>query len=142
MGILKGLWTGAKAVLGFSGASQGADNVMKVATGIGTWIDERNLTAEEQMKFHGVMVGHYGAFMEATAKENTQRSITRREIAIWVIRIEAISLMLYGVLASFQLKAAEVWWKIAVDSPWGILTLGVGAFFFGTHMLRSFTDKK
>lgn len=142
MSLLKGLWTGAKAVLGFSGASKGSDNVMKIASGIGTWIDERNLTDEEKMKFHGTMVQHYGTFMEASTKENTQRSITRREIAIWVIRIEAVCLLLYGILASFGLKAAEVWWMIAVESPWGMLTLGVGAFFFGTHMLRSFGEGK
>lgn len=140
MGLLKGLWAGAKAVMGFT-KGDGADNVMRVATGIGTYIDERSLTAEEQMKFHGTMVEHMGEFMKASVNENTERSRTRREIAIWVIRIEAFCLLLYGILASFGLKAAEVWWKIAVDSPWGMLTLGVGAFFFGTHMLRTFTDK-
>lgn len=141
MGFFSGLLSGAKALLGFSGAGNGADNVMRVATGIGTWIDERKLTAEEQMKFHGTMVDHYSEFMKASVNENSQRSITRRSIAIWVIRLEAVFLVLYGILASFGLAAAEVWWKIAVDSPWGMLVLGVGAFFFGTHMLRSFTDK-
>jgi hypothetical protein len=142
MNILSGIWAGAKTLMGFSGASKGADNVMKVASGIGTWIDERNFTPEEAAKMNMQMVAHYGTFMEATVGENTQRSITRREIAIWVIRIEAIAILMYGILGSFQLQAADVWWRIAVDSPWGTLTLGVGAFFFGTHLLRTFTDKK
>jgi hypothetical protein len=141
MNLLTGLWAGAKAVLGFSGASKGSENVMKVATGIGSWIDEQKFTPEEQAKHNLTMVGLYGDFMKSTVAENTQRSITRRAIAIWVIRLEAIFLLLYGVLASFKLAVSEVWWKIAVDSPWGMLTLGVGAFFFGTHMIRSFTDK-
>ena len=143
MGLLSGLWAGAKAVMGFSGGdTKGADNVMKVASGIGNFIDEQNFTPEERAVYNAEMVGHYGEFMKTTVAENTQRSITRREIAIWVIRLEAIFLILYGTLASFELAAATHWKYIAVDSPWGLLVLGVGAFFFGTHMIRSFTDKK
>lgn len=142
MSFLGGLWAGAKVLLGFSGASKGADNVMTIAKGVGNFIDEQNFTPEERALANMKMVESYGAFMESSVNENTQRSITRREIAIWVIRIEIITLILYGVLASFGIPAAAVWWQIAVDSPLGLLSLGVGAFFFGTHMLRTFTDKK
>jgi len=141
MGLLTGLFTGVKTLLGFSGASKGADNVMKVASGIGNWIDEQKLTDEERLNFQGKMIEHYGVFMQSTVGENTQRSITRRELAIWIIRVELVCLMLYGILASFGLKAADVWWKISVDSPLGLLTLGVGAFFFGTHLVRAATKQ-
>lgn len=137
MNFFSGLFTGVKTLLGFSGSSKGTENVMKVATGIGTWIDERNLTDEEKMKFNGEVIGHFATFMKSTTDENTERSITRRQIAIWVIKLEALFLALYGILKSFNLTSADVWWEIAVDSPWGLLTLGVGAFFFGTHMIRS-----
>lgn len=141
MGLLTGLFTGVKTLLGFSGASKGADNVMKVASGIGNWIDEQKLTDEERLNFRSKMIEHYGVFMQSTVGENTQRSITRREIAVWVIRLEAVFLIMYGILGSFELKAAAVWKYIAVDSPWGLLTLGVGAFFFGTHLVRAATKQ-
>ena len=124
-------------LIGGTGASKGADNVMKIASGVGGWIDGQQFTDQERAEFNAKMIGHYNDFMQSTVNENTQRSITRREIAMWIIRIEILCLMLYGALASFGLAAAKVWWQIAVDSPLGLLTLGVGAFFFGTHMLRS-----
>lgn len=129
--------TAASLVFGGGSATKGADNVMTVAKGIGGWVDGLQLTEQERMEFNGKMVEHYGKFMDSTVGENTQRSITRREIAIAIIRVEIFCLLAYGVLASFKLDIAKVWWEIAVDSPLGLLTLGVGAFFFGTHLLRS-----
>ena len=137
MNIFTGLFAAGKALLGMTSSNKGADNVMKVASGIGNWIDEQKFTEEEKAKFNLTMVEHYAQFMQSTVGENTQRSITRRDIAIWIIRMEIIALMLYGILASLELGASDVWWKIATDSPLGILTLGVGAFFFGTHLVRA-----
>ena len=141
MSLLSGLWAGAKMVLGFSGASKGSDNVMKIASGVGNFIDEQNLTDEEAAVLRMKTAEQYGKFMESTVDENSERSITRRELAIWIIRVELASLMLYGILASFELPAAEVWWNISTDSPLSVLTLGVGAFFFGTHLVRATKGK-
>lgn len=137
MGMLSSLWSGAKVLLGFSGANKGADNVMTIAKGVGEFIDEQNLTDEEAIKYKLKIADAYTSFLDAAKDENTQRSITRREIAIWIIRIELLCLMLYGVLASVGLKAADVWKEISFDSPLSVLTWGVGAFFFGTHLIRS-----
>lgn len=140
--MLGALWAGAKVLMGFSGASKGADNVMTIAKGVGSYIDEQNFTEQESHEFKLKIAGAYVNFMDSTKDENTQRSITRREVAIWVIRVELLCLMLYGILASFELKAATVWKEISFDSPLSILTLGVGAFFFGTHLLRSAKNGK
>jgi hypothetical protein len=141
MSILKGLWSGAKAVLGFSGSSKGSDNVMKVASGIGNFIDEQNFTEEERAKFRLTAIEHYGNYMSSTVGENTQRSITRRELAIYIIRVELaviiFSLLMYKVDPAW----AEYGYKIATESPLGLLTLGVGAFFFGTHLVRAAQGK-
>lgn len=136
------MWQAIKTIgsllIGGSGTPDiGSTNIMKVASGVGNFIDESLLSEQERIEFNMKRVDQYNGYMEATMAENTQRSITRRDVAIWVIRVEILSLMLYGVLASFEIAASNVWWKIAVDSPLGLLTLGVGAFFFGTHALRS-----
>ena len=137
MGFLSGIWAGAKAVLGFSNASNGADNVMKVASGIGGWIDGQQFTEQERAEMNLKMVGYYGDFMQSTVGENTQRSITRRDLAIWIIRTEIIMLVVSVVLQKIDPAWGAYVYMIATDSPLGILTLGVGAFFFGTHLVRA-----
>jgi len=135
MGFFKAIGAGFKAVFGVG--QKGSDNVMEVARGIGGWIDERNFTEEEKAKYSAEMIKHYGSFMASTIDENTERSRARREIAIWIIRIESLFLILYGVQSQISMGNPAVWWELAVDSPWGYLTLGVGAFFFGAHLVRA-----
>ena len=137
MGILSGI----KAVLGFSTAGKGADNVMKVASGIGGWIDGQQFTEQEKAEFNAKMISSYGAFMESTVGENTQRSITRRDLAIWIIRTEIILLVISVALHKIDPAWGAYVYTIATDSPLGLLTLGVGAFFFGTHLVRAAQGK-
>jgi hypothetical protein len=137
MGFFSGIWAGTKAVLGFSNASKGADNVMKVASGIGGWIDGQKFTEQEKAEMNMKMVGYYGDFMQSTVGENTQRSITRRELAIWIIRTEIIMLVISVILHKIDPAWGAYVYTIATESPLGLLTLGVGAFFFGTHLVRA-----
>ena len=139
MNFLTGIWSGAKAVLGFSTAGKGADNVMKVASGIGGWIDGQQFTEAERATHNMKVVELYGDFMKSTIGENTQRSITRRELAIWIIRTEIILLVFSVVLQKIDPAWGEYVYKICTESPLGLLTLGVGAFFFGTHLVRAAT---
>ena len=136
-----GIIAAAKSVLGFSTAGKGADNVMKVATGIGGWIDGQQFTEQEKAEFNAKMISSYGAFMESTVGENTQRSITRRDLAIWIIRTEIILLVISVALHKIDPAWGAYVYTIATDSPLGLLTLGVGAFFFGTHLVRAAQGK-
>ena len=139
--MFSGIITAAKSVLGFSNAGKGADNVMKVASGIGGWIDGQQFTEQEKAEFNAKMISSYGAFMESTVGENTQRSITRRDLAIWIIRTEIIMLVVSVVLHKIDPAWGAYVYTIATDSPLGLLTLGVGAFFFGTHLVRAAQGK-
>ena len=136
-----GIIAAAKSVLGFSTAGNGADNVLKVATGIGGWIDGQQFTEQEKAEFNAKMISSYGAFMESTVGENTQRSITRRDLAIWIIRTEIILLVISVALHKIDPAWGAYVYTIATDSPLGLLTLGVGAFFFGTHLVRAAQGK-
>ena len=137
MGFLSSVWNGAKLLLGFTGASEGADNVMKVASGVGKFIDEQNFTPEERAQYNLKLVEHYGEFMKATVGENTNRSITRRELAMFIIRVELWLLILSVILYKIDKPLAEYVFMLCTDSPLSLLTLGVGAFFFGTHLVRA-----
>jgi len=141
MNLLSNIWAGAKAVLGFSTAGKGADNVMKVASGIGGWIDGQQFTDQERATMNMEMLGYYGKFMESTVGENTQRSITRRDLAIWIIRTEISLLVVSVVLQKIDAEWGRYVYMICTESPLGILTLGVGAFFFGTHLVRAAQGK-
>lgn len=140
MSIIKGLVTGVKAI--FGAGSDGASNVMKVATGIGGWIDEQQFTPEEKAKYSAETIKQFQVFMENTIKENTQRSITRREIAIWVIRNWFAFLWVAVIGTGFELafkwshEFSTFVFGIATHSIMSYLVLGVGAFFFGAHIIR------
>lgn len=124
----------------FSGTHTSARNaelVRDTVRGVGTWIDERDFTEEEKSKANMEIAIKYSHFIDQTMQENTVRSQTRRSLALWVIRIEAFMLMMSAFSYPYNQAWAEYWYKLAVDSPWGLLTLGVGAFFFATHLVRA-----
>ena len=119
------------------GSSKGADNVMKVASGIGGWIDNNKFTDQERAEFSGKMIEAAGKFMEQTIGENTERSITRRQLALLVIRFELVLLSLVVILYKIDKEYAEFIYKIATTDPMNYLVLGVGAFFFMAHIVRA-----
>lgn len=129
-----GAWVGAVFTGGVNKETQAL--VHDSVRGIGTWIDERDFTEEERQKANMEILVKYGQFLDNTVNENSDRSRTRRALAIWIIRVEAFLLISSIPLAVYNPALAEYVYKVAVDSPWGLLTLGVGAFFFGTHLLR------
>ena len=145
MSILSGLWAGAKLVMGLGSAESntGTDNVMAIAKGVGGFIDEQNFTTEEQAVYNSTMISAMGRFMEGTVDENTQRSKTRREVAIMVIRWALAMLTLSAILhLAGQADHAKYIRDLVIDDPIGYLVLGVGAFFFGAHIVRAMKNGK
>lgn len=134
--------TGVKALFGSS--SDGSSNVMKVASGIGGFIDEQDFTTEEKAVYNAEMIGHFGSFMKGTIDENSQRSITRREIALWIMRNWIImlwaSVVAYGVelLLGVSHDLSEFILGVATLETMIYLVIGVGAFFFGAHIIRTY----
>ena len=129
------MWSFIKGV--FGGGQDGQSNVMKVASGIGNWIDKGKFTEQEQAEHRAKMIVHYSDYMASTVSENTQRSRTRRDLALWIIKIEIGILVASLVMFKFDQAWSEYAYRIATDSPLGYLTLGVGAFFFGAHLVRA-----
>ena len=133
--MLKGIISGVKAIFGVG--QDGADNVMRVATGIGSWIDGQQFTDQEKAEYSKETAKQFQAFMESTIKENTQRSITRRSLAIWIIRTW-IGLLVISIIAhaSGADAVAKYVWEVVTYSTMDYLVLGVGGFFFGSHLVR------
>lgn len=137
MGIASGLWAGAKAIMGAGAGSGGENTVMEVARGVGNYIDEQEFTSEEKAVHNGNMIIAMGGFMENTVSENTQRSKTRRDIALLVMRWALLMLTVSAVMWRFDKDWAIYIRDLVVDDPMGWFLLGVGAFFFGAHIVRA-----
>lgn len=129
---------GFKAVVGFGGSDTGLAAVKEVAE----FIDNRKFTEEEQAKYVLEVAPFYAQFMQGTMSENTERSKTRRHLAILVIR---------NWLAMLWVSIFAWLWKpdwsgfiltIALSTALITLVLGIGAFFWGTHLLRGTKLKK
>ena len=147
MNILGGIISGVKAI--FGGGESGSDNVMKVASGIGSWIDNKSFTEQEKATMNAeVVVPAFQKFMDSTVNENTERSITRRNIAIWVIRnwfvIIWVMILAYGLeltIGATQHEFSAFIWQVFTHETLTYLVLGVGAFFFGAHIVRQVKEK-
>ncbi len=135
MNIFSGIVGGVKAL--FGAGTDGTSNVMKVASGIGGWIDGQQFTKQEQAEYNAKMIGHYSDYMQSTVAENTQRSLTRRNIALWVIRTEIALLVASAIIYRLDSELSLYIYKIATTSPMDYLVLGIGAFFFGSHLVRA-----
>lgn len=142
MSWFTGIKEGFKAI--FGGGSDGANNVMTVAKGIGGFIDEQKFTEQEKAEYVAKIMPAFQTYMDSTVSENTQRSITRREIAIWVIRNWVIMLWVgivaYGlelVISATNHEFSAFVLAIVTLSTVEYLVLGVGAFFFGAHIIRT-----
>jgi len=142
MNLLKGIGGFVTSIFGGGVSKDTSELVGDTVRGIGTWIDERDFTPEEKSKANAEMVVRYNQYLDNTIAENTERSKTRRDIAIWIIRLEAFMLVSSILLFRLDPKLSEYIYKIATGEPWGWLVLGVGAFFFGTHMIRGYQSGK
>jgi len=133
--ILAGMWAGVKTIFGAGG--NGANNVMAVANGIGNFIDEQEFTEEEKARFNAELITQYGTFMESTVNENTERSRTRRDLSLWIIRTEIAFLTLSIIAYKIDSGLSAFIYSVATNAPMSYLTMGVGAFFFGAHIIRT-----
>ena len=139
MGFFKAIVSGAKAVLGFrEGSSKSQDNVMEVARGVGTWIDNQQYTDQEKAEDAAAVSASLITFLQTTVGENTQRSLTRRNIAIWIIRCEIWFFVMSAITYPLNERWSEYLFKIAgFDTPMGWATMTVLIFFFGNYALRT-----
>jgi len=126
-----------------------ADNVLDKENGllsqVGGWIGGMNFTAEERAEMNARMVEGVSSFVKMTLSENTERSITRRAVAIMWIKAQLAMLFIVFLVAPFDMELAKFYLSIAFGTVMVGGTLSIIAFFFGAHMLSShlgFNSKK
>lgn len=80
--------------------------------------------------------------LETTANENTTRSITRRVAAILIL--VTIFIAFIGITGIYFISPDAAEWSLSVCNVLNIPYLGLitGVFFFGNHMINTYTGKK
>ena len=132
--LLSGIVTAGKWLLG---SSDGAKTAIDAVKGVGSFIDEQKFTEQEKARFNERLIEAYGKAMDMTVEESTGRSKSRRQLSLLVIRWWLAVLTLSGVLRPINLDWAAYWWRIATYDTVTYLVLGIGAFFWGAHILRA-----
>jgi hypothetical protein len=117
------------------------DNVLDKDSGlltqVGGWIGGMNFTEEERAEMNERMVLGVSSFVEMTLSENTERSVTRRAVAVMWIKAQLAMILIVFLVAPFNRPLAEFYLSITFGSLMVGGTLSIIAFFFGGHMLSS-----
>ena len=104
---------------------------------IGGWIGNQQFTDQEQAE---LMVGvgkSVQDFAVATLAENTERSKSRRDLAILTLQFYFLLVFMTGITYLIDKEWSALWFKLATIPTLLALVGGVGLFFWGTHTLRS-----
>ena len=131
MGIIATLFGGSEA------ASKTIDFVTDSVKGIGNFIDEQEFTEQEKAVHNAQTAAMLLKAIEATRKENSVQSVTRRYLA-WGIMGSFIALIMLTAL-SFKLdpEYSKFLFDLATKSVLGELAIGVGALYFLANVIRA-----
>ena len=151
MGIWTGVKLGASLLFGPSvGRGGDAVNLIKTAKDayepVLAMIDEKKFTDEERSKAFGEGLKNQLALIKASLEESTERSRTRRMVALWIMRIWMASGLFY-LFCSYKAMASEAWELKMIPSSLDVFVyasygfFAVVSFFLGSHMLRGALDR-
>lgn len=130
-----GIWSAVRSV--FSSNAKPVDDILDKDSGLlvkaGGWINDLSYTDAEKAKDVAALAQTVIQHAKDTASENTQRSLTRRHVAIGIIRVELFLVLACVVVWPIDKEYGKFLWEIA--SSW--LMFGafsaVIIFFFGSY---------
>lgn len=141
-----GLWTGIASL--FSSNSKPVNDILDKDNGIlvrtGGFLNDLHYSEQEQVRDDAeamaARVKAYQSLLEtatkhaaATQDENTQRSLTRRHIAIGIMRVELFLVLLCVVIYKVDQPYALFIWDVASSYLMAGAFMAVVIFFFGTY---------
>lgn len=125
--------------------SNAVDNVLDkdngLLTQVGSWIGNMDLTKEEIIEFNNKTVTSVQSFVKATLSESTERSKTRRSIAVLWIKSQLAIVFMCCIAAPWDMELAEFYFRLATSGMMGAVTTAICIFFFGSHGLARLKDK-
>ncbi len=138
MGLLSGLLSIGSALFGgSSAASKSTSFAQESIRAVGNYIDEKNLTEEERIKYHLQAGIAQLELIKATANENSVRSVTRRYLA-WGITVFTLANAQVAIVLSLLDKKTlvEPMLEIAEAYNIGWAFTAVVVFYFGVALMR------
>jgi hypothetical protein len=123
------------------GGTDTAKEAVKLASdsirGIGNWVDEKELTKEEETKFAIKAAEMQLELVKSTANENSVRSVTRRYLAWGITGFVLLNAQLAIVMLLLD-KAEIVKGIIAIAESFslGWAFVGLVGFYFGVQFVR------
>lgn len=133
-----GIWTGIKAIFGTPKIVGAVADTVK--SGMTMW-DKSKFTDQEQSEMSLESGKLWLKIQEATANENSIRSITRRVLAWLIMGIFLFLVISACVIWRFNPEWAEYIKNMIIDSQLGWLTMSVGIFYFGSHFISGHLKK-
>ncbi len=125
--------------------SKAVDNVLDkdngLLTQVGSWIGNMDLTKEEIIEFNNKTVTSVQSFVKATLSESTERSKTRRSIAVLWIKSQLAIVFMCCIAAPWDMELAEFYFKLATSGLMITVTTAICIFFFGSHGLARLKGK-
>lgn len=111
-------------------------------TQVGSWVGNMNLTKEEVIEFNAATVASVQTFVAATLSESTERSKTRRSIAILWIKSHLAIILMCCICAPWNMTLAEFYFNLATSTVMVTVTSAICLFFFGSYGLARHNESK
>lgn len=130
----------------FSSTPKVVDDVLDkdngLITQVGSWIGNMNLTKEEVLEQNAKTVSSVQTFVVASLAESSERSRTRRSIAVMWIKLQAAIVLMCCIAAPWNIELAEFYFKLATSALMISVTTAICIFFFGSHGLARYNESK
>jgi len=130
----------------FKAAPKVVDDVLDKDNGLltqfGGWIGNMNLTDEEVIKYNAKTISDVQDFVKATLSESTERSKTRRSIAVMWIKAHLSIILLCCIAAPWDADLATYYLSLATSGTMGGITGAISIFFYGSYGLARHNESK
>lgn len=109
---------------------------------VGGWVGNMKLTQEEVIEFNAKTVSSVQEFVKATLSESTERSITRRAIAVLWIKAQLSVVLMACIAAPWNMELAGFYYELATSTLMITVTTAICIFFFGSHGIARMNESK
>lgn len=110
-------------------------------TQVGSWVGNMQFTDEEQAEYKMKVADKAAEFVGKTLEENTERSRTRRAIAVLWIKTQLGLVLMTAICIPWNKSIASDYFDLATSDImlWGtgsIIVFFFGAYVWGTHVKK------
>lgn len=99
----------------------------------GEWFGNQKFTAEESAELNAKTAEGVRKFVIESLNESTDRSKSRRAIAVFFIKFYGLMLFMCGMTYPLDIGWSRIWFDMATSLSVGGLVTSISIFYFGSH---------